>query len=61
MKAIPACVFKAHLFVIVSLQVHKVGWVEATVHALLVPADSAFHSDAARGRTQHKLLEIGHI
>ncbi|TNN68798.1 hypothetical protein EYF80_020986 [Liparis tanakae] len=34
------------------------GGVEAAVHALLVPGDSAFDGDAARSRAQDELLRV---
>lgn len=50
-----------HLFPILLLQVQVVGGVHASVHALLVPGDSALHSDSLGRGPQRKLLKVVHI
>ena len=51
----------SHLLAVLSLHVHEVGWVQAAVHALLVPGDPTLHGDAAWSRAEDELLQIGHV
>lgn len=48
----------SHLLAVFSLQMKVVGGIHASVHALFVPGDSAFHSDPLGRRSQRKLLKV---
>jgi len=51
----------SHLLAVLPLQVKIIGWIHASVHALLVSGDSALHSHPLRCRSQRKLLQVVNV
>lgn len=53
--------FPAHLLAVLPLQMQVVSGIHASVHALLIPGDSALHPDTLGCRPQRKLLKVIHV